>query len=148
MLNSLMMNNLTFCATKRVLIADDFEMNRDLNTLFVQQCCQNNGDEAEITAAEDFNEARIALDSGSKFDLVITDGHLGSKYDKPEGSGFGDGLIILQKANKKIGAEKVIMMSSDDSLKTPVEENGCTFIEKGQLNTIPLIEKTLYSEKE
>jgi len=120
-----------FCGTRRVLIADDERFTNDTNELILPTLVKcPPGDTLEISRADSFEEAEEALDSGEQFDAVVTDGHYKSDKDSYIGSGDGDGLIIAKKAANKIGEQKVVLFSSDDSLKKPADNMGVHFIAK------------------
>jgi DNA-binding NarL/FixJ family response regulator len=129
-INRIGYNPAAFWGTRKVLIADDERFTNDTNELILPTLVKcPPGDKLEINRADSFEEAEEALNS-ENYDVVVSDGHYRSINDSNVGSGDGDGLIIAKKAANKIGEQKVVLFSSDDSLKKPADNMGVHFIAK------------------
>lgn len=115
-------NNPAFCATKKVLVAEDYSSIRKGIIDNLQYDVEENGDTLEPFEAENKAEAFEVLKKEKNLDLVITDGSLEQK---------NDGLEILNAAIKTVGSDKVIMYSGDDH-RAEVTEKGATFVGKDE----------------
>lgn len=78
-----------------------------------------------------FEKAVAILPELKEDDIFITDGHLGSENDSKEGTGEGDGLILLEKHATHI--EKKAMLSSDLKLREGAVAANAAFIDKNEI---------------
>jgi CheY-like chemotaxis protein len=109
---------------QKVLIAEDDSVTR---LLLKKGLSKKLGDSFEFVEATNVKEADKALHSGDKFDLVITDGHMGTSTPGIS-TVDADGVKVVQMANEE--HFPVILHSSDDHLKPVVEDLKAPFVMK------------------
>lgn len=140
--------NMAFSAVKNALIVDDDELQSDSLKDLLEILVEKHGDTLKETIESNAEDAIQTLEK-NKFNIVITDGHTGSKLDKKSGTGEGDGLKVVEAAlEKKYSPDQIMMISGDATLEAPVTGKYAHFITKGSPAQVIIekLTKILYGE--
>jgi CheY-like chemotaxis protein len=123
------MNSINF--GHKILVADDDSHNREMVGFTLKHFLGK--DTVELTEVGSAQKAIEALDSGDKFDLVVTDGHMESS--SPDGKVMdADGIRVIERSKKS--NIPAILCSSDDRLKYAAEDLGAKILPKGDMSFI------------
>ncbi|OGI00782.1 MAG: hypothetical protein A2Y25_06250 [Candidatus Melainabacteria bacterium GWF2_37_15] len=122
-------NRLAFDA--RVLVVDDEPTMRILNTACLKMCAKENGDnDFHVDEEATFDEAIGKLNSGAKYDLLITDGSFPTTYGSEPMS--DNGIKLVKAAKEKQSPIPTIMISGErnEDFINKVKAEGSYFIKK------------------
>lgn len=109
----------------KILVAEDDTLTRRLIVKFLKNF--DTSDTFEIQEATTGQEALKAIHSGDKFDLIMTDGHMGTS--QPGLNSFdADGIKVIKAAKEH--KCPTILCSGDEALKSIAEGLGSNTIVK------------------
>lgn len=119
-------NGISFSSYIKILVADDEESVRELHKFTLKRSFLPE-DTLEIINVNNVWEAEKAFHTQNIFDLVVTDGHMGTSSSGID-TITADGIKVAEMA--KARHIPVILCSADNGLKVFSEKVGAFFLEK------------------
>ena len=119
-------NGISFSSYRKILVADDEESVRELHKFTLKRSFLPE-DILEIVNVKNLGEAEKAFNPQNVFDLVVTDGHMGTSSCGID-TITADGIKVAEMA--KARHIPVILCSGDNGLKGFSEKAGAFFLEK------------------